>query len=107
MSWITLADLLRVIRHALGREDLAGPVNAVSPHPVPNAAFSRALAAALGRPAFLRVPAWSLRLLLGEMARELLLFSQRAVPARLTAGGFSFEDPGIDQALRRVCNARP
>ena len=105
LSWISLADLIRIVRHLLARDDITGPINAVSPQPVLHADFSRALARVLGRPALLRVPGWSLRAVLGEMGRELLLFSQRVVPARLVAGGFTFDHSAIEEALRHTLGA--
>lgn len=105
LSWIGVVDLIRIVRHTLARDDARGPINAVSPHPVTHADFSRALAGVLRRPAFLRVPGWSLRVLLGEMGRELLLFSQRAVPSRLLAAGFTFDHPGIEDGLRTALAA--
>jgi len=102
LSWIGLRDLIRMVRHLLARDDARGPFNAVSPRPVTHADFSRALARVLARPALLRVPAWLLRAALGEMGRELLLFSQRVVPSRLVAAGFTFDHPDIEDALRHA-----
>ena len=97
MSWIHAADLAGLIRHALSNP-VSGPVNGVSPNPVTNAEFARALAAALGRPAFFRTPAAVLRLMLGEMA-DILLASQRVVPEAAEASGFRFQFPRLDSAL--------
>ena len=102
MSWISLDDLCGAILHALATESLAGPVNAVAPAPVTNREFATTLGRVLGRPAFLRLPAFAVHLLLGEMADELLLASTRAVPARLEATGFAFSDPALEGALRRL-----
>jgi uncharacterized protein (TIGR01777 family) len=102
MSWIALDDLLDVILFCLAHEDVAGPVNAVGPDPVPNREFTRTLARVLRRPAFLPAPAFALRLALGEMADELLLGSQRVVPERLTRAGFSFRFPRLEDALRHM-----
>jgi uncharacterized protein (TIGR01777 family) len=99
LSWITKGDLVRLILFLLGTPDVAGPVNAVAPEPVPNAVFSRALAQALGRPSWLRLPAPVLRAALGEMAELLLLESQRAVPERLLTLGFPFEHRDIATAF--------
>ena len=98
MSWIHIDDLLRVVELALTDEGLSGPVNAVSPEPVRQREFQRALTRKLGRPLWLRVPAWVLNTALGEMA-ELLVRSQRVAPRRLTGQGFEFRYPGIDAAL--------
>ena len=102
MSWIALADLIDAIHHALDTEPLHGPVNAVAPTPVTNAEFTRTLGRVLGRPTtILRVPAFAARLAFGEMADELLLTSQRVMPARLQASGFVFRHPTLEGALRR------
>jgi hypothetical protein len=74
-------------------------VNLTAPEPVTNAAFTRALGKALHRPALVRVPAFALRLAMGEMANQTLLASQRVYPNKLTHAGFHFDHPRIDQAL--------
>jgi uncharacterized protein (TIGR01777 family) len=96
--WIHLDDLVRVVVAALDDATLRGAVNTVAPETVRQAEFARRLGAALGRPAFLPVPAPLLRLLLGELA-DALLSSQRAVPAALTATGFRFAYPTLAGAL--------
>jgi uncharacterized protein len=106
LSWITRTDLLRVIDRALGDDSLRGPVLAVAPAPVTNREFTRALGAALHRPAVFPVPAFVLRLLFGAMADELLLTGQRAMPRRLLAAGFHFEHAALDAALCTLL-ARP
>ncbi len=98
LSWITLADHIRAARFLLGQQGLSGPVNLTAPEPVTNAELTRALAAALHRPAVLQVPAGALRLALGEVSTE-LLGSCRALPARLQEAGFSFQHPTIGAAL--------
>lgn len=105
MSWISLDDLLAAIAHCIATPGLKGPVNAVAPGPVTNAELTRALAAALGRPALLPVPAFALRVLLGEMADELLLASTRVLPRRLLASGFAFRHPALDAALAAMLGA--
>ncbi|HEX3947287.1 MAG TPA: TIGR01777 family oxidoreductase [Acidimicrobiales bacterium] len=99
-SWITLEDHLSVIRRAIDDNRLTGPVNAVAPTPVTNAELTRALGRALHRPARLPVPRPFLELALGrKMAREMVLASQRALPARLVDLGHRFSQPDIDGAL--------
>lgn len=100
VSWIALSDAVRAIVHALGHGELAGPVNTVSPNPVANRDFARAIGRVLRRPAICRLPAFAIRLMLGQMGRELLLASIRAAPARLLASGFSFRHPALEGALR-------
>ncbi|HZV02024.1 MAG TPA: TIGR01777 family oxidoreductase [Planctomycetota bacterium] len=100
MSWISLDDVLGVIGAALFDDRLQGAVNAVAPGAVDNREFSRVLGRVLRRPAFLPLPALAVRLLFGEMGRELLLASQRVRPAALDAAGFRFRHPDLESALR-------
>lgn len=100
-SWITMDDLVRVTSFAVD-SDLEGPLNVVSPNPVTNSQFARALGRALSRPAALPFPSVAARMMFGEMAEEALLTGQRALPARLLDAGFVFEYPELDAALRRA-----
>jgi uncharacterized protein (TIGR01777 family) len=101
MSWIHLEDLCGMILFALGESTLRGVLNATSPHPVTNSEFTRALARGVHRPAMIPVPAFALRLLLGEMS-EVLLGSQRAVPEAALRAGFEFRYPEIGAALFQI-----
>jgi len=101
MPWIHLADEVGLIDLLLHREDCAGPVNACAPQRVRNAEFTVALAHALHRPAFIPVPAWVLKLALGEMS-NLLLTGQRVQPRRATELGYAFKFGQIDAALADV-----
>jgi uncharacterized protein (TIGR01777 family) len=101
MSWIHIADLCDLILFALREPTASGPLNATSPNPVSNADFTRALARVLHRPALLPVPAFTLKLIFGEMA-EVLLASQRAVPDAALRAGFVFQHPEIGAALRSL-----
>jgi uncharacterized protein (TIGR01777 family) len=106
-SWISLEDQVAVIAKAITDEALVGPVNATAPQPVTNGELTRALGRAVSRPAFLRVPATALRLVLGrELADQLLLASQRVRPLRLEAAGYPFIHPTIDEALRVAVGSR-
>jgi uncharacterized protein (TIGR01777 family) len=102
MSWITLEDLVGVIKRALTDESLRGPVNAVAPNAVTNEEFTKAVGHALGRPTFLSMPAFAARLAFGEMADALLLSGSRVEPARLAEAGYEFKHPDIEGALRHV-----
>jgi uncharacterized protein len=102
LSWISLDDAAGAYLHALAREDLSGPVNAVAPSPVTNAEFTAILARVLRRPAFLHAPAFAPRLVLGEVADELLLISMRVHPARLLETGYRFRFPELEPALRHT-----
>jgi len=99
MSWISLDDLVSVILFALDNESVTGAVNAVSPHPVTNAQYTRTLGQILHRPTFFTVPAFVLRFLLGEMAEETLLTSQRVHSGQLEKYGFAFAHPDLTTAL--------
>ena len=100
MSWIHLEDLAALFQFALANP-VSGPVNGVAPNPVINAGFTRALAAAVHRPAIFPVPAFALRLLFGEMS-EILLASQRALPQAAERAGFRFRYPELAPALADV-----
>lgn len=101
-SWLTTDEAARIILFALTNESLSGPVNAVSPHPVTNAEFTKALARTLHRPAFLPMPAFAAKLALGEMANDLILASARVLPRKLESAGYQFLNPEIQGALRHV-----
>ncbi|MFZ2986932.1 TIGR01777 family oxidoreductase [Ideonella sp.] len=96
--WIHLDDALGLIRLALTHGPLSGPVNAVAPQALTQAEFAQALADSFGRRARLAMPAWPLRLLLGEMS-ELLLSGQRVEPTRALGHGYVFRHAGIRTAL--------
>jgi uncharacterized protein len=101
MSWISLDDHLGAITHALGAEELAGPVNSTAPNPVRNRELVATLARVLRRPALVPAPGAALRLALGEFANE-LLSSARVIPRRLLEIGHDFRDPELEPALRRL-----
>lgn len=102
MSWIERDDLARLIAFASTHEAIRGAVNAVAPHAVTNGVFTKALARAMRRPAWFALPRPLLVGVLGDMARELMLASQRAVPAKALDHGFEFRLPEIDAALDRA-----
>lgn len=102
MSWIHLDDLVALFVHALENEQLAGIVNGTAPDPVTNARFTSELGRALSRPTIVPVPAFALRLLLGEMS-QILLASQRVAPERARASGFTFRWPELAPALDDLC----
>jgi uncharacterized protein len=100
LSWITRRDVVAALAFLLRHDDVAGPVNVTAPAPVSNAEFTRALGRSLHRPARLAVPTVALRAVVGsEMTAEFLLASQRALPQKLTAGGFEWADAEIGAAL--------
>jgi len=102
ISWVTLEDIVGIIRFALETNLLSGPANAVSPNPIQNAEFTKALGRVLHRPTIFPAPPFALRLALGEMADSLLLASQRVYPTKLQRLGFRFLHPDLEPALAAV-----
>ena len=99
LPWIHVDDWLALMTELLSNADARGAFNATAPSPATNAQFTRALGRALGRPAFIPVPAFALRTALGELA-DTLLTGQRAVPRRAEQLGFTFRFKEIEPALR-------
>ncbi|MBL9024769.1 MAG: TIGR01777 family oxidoreductase [Myxococcales bacterium] len=99
MSWVAKDDVTRAFGYVLDRPELSGAFNVVAPQPVTNAEFTRALAGALSRPAIVPVPAFALRVALGQMADETVLASQRVRPKRLLEAGFTFSHPDITSGI--------
>jgi uncharacterized protein len=102
MSWVTLEDVVGIIRMAIEKGEVRGAVNVVAPGAVQNAEFTKVLASVLHRPALFPAPAFALRLALGEMADALLLSSQRVVPSRLERSGYGFVHADLAAALTAV-----
>lgn len=102
ISWISLEDLVRLFEFCQRVENVEGPVNAVSPHPVTNREFTKALGAVLHRPTFMAMPAFLARLIFGEMADELLLSSLAVQPQELQQRGFHFHDCELKATLQKI-----
>lgn len=102
MSWVSLADTVRALVFMIDTPELRGPVNVSAPQPVSNAEFTRALGAALHRPTFFPLPGPLARLALGELADVALLAGVRALPRRLLASGFQFEDTNLASYLQKA-----
>jgi uncharacterized protein (TIGR01777 family) len=97
--WISLDDVIGSIRHLL-TSDVAGPVNLTGPDPVTNADFTKELGRQLHRPTVLPVPAFALKLALGEFGRSSVAGGQRALPVRLQGSGYEFTHTDLTSALR-------
>ncbi|MGH9940814.1 MAG: TIGR01777 family oxidoreductase [Pyrinomonadaceae bacterium] len=104
MSWVSLDDVVGVIKYALTNESLRGPINVVAPQAATNEEFTKTLGRVLGRPTLFPAPAFALRLAFGEMADALLLGSTRVEPRRLGAAGYQFQHPRLEGALRSALN---
>jgi uncharacterized protein (TIGR01777 family) len=98
MPMISLRDYLNVVQWAAATENASGPYNLTLPQPTTNAEFTDALAAALHRPRFLRVPTPLIRTALGELSGQ-LIGDVYAVPERLTGDGFVFSDPTVEAVV--------
>jgi uncharacterized protein len=99
MSWVTLEDVVGILRFAIENAPVRGAVNIVSPQPLQNAEFTYVLAKAMHRPALFPAPAFALRLALGEMADALLLSSQRVLPPAIEKLGYRFLHADLTAAL--------
>ena len=102
MPWITLDDVVGAFAFAIQNESLRGAINTVAPQPVTNKEFTKTLGKVLLRPTCLPLPASTARMLIGEMADELLLASTRMVPAKLQQAGFKFQYPELKDALKHL-----
>ncbi len=98
-SWIHIDDLVAAVLHILDTGGLIGPVNMVSPNPVTNAEFTKALGTAVRRPSIVPVPAFVLRLGFGEFAQGGLLASARVIPRKLVDSRFKFQYSELEGAL--------
>jgi uncharacterized protein len=105
VSWVALDDAVGAILHSLSTPGLSGAVNVATPAPVTQSEFAGTLGRVLGRPTLMSVPAFGVRLMLGEMATETVLASQRLVPTRLLATGYAFRWPALEPALRHLLSA--
>jgi len=101
MPWIHLTDMTNLLVFLLEDRGAHGVFNACSPQPVTNKKFTAALAKQLHRVAFIPVPAWLLKILLGEMSR-LLLTGQNATPEKAQAIGFRFVYTDVTLALANI-----
>lgn len=100
ISWIAIDDLVRIIDYAIQHEHLAGPLNAVSSHPITNQEFTQVLGHILRRPTFFSIPAFMVKLIFGQLGEEVLLSSTRVKPKKLEEEGFQFNYPYLEQALK-------
>jgi uncharacterized protein len=100
--WIALDDIPPALLHVLERPEIAGPVNFAAPRAVTNAEFTDTLADVVGRPSFLKVPAFAARLAPGHMSDELLLGGARVLPRVLLESGYPYRSPELKPALKAM-----
>lgn len=106
ISWIHVRDAVELVLTLAESDSASGVYNVTAPAPVTNRQFSRALGAALGRPAFFPTPGWILRIALGKFARTLTM-SQRVVPRRALEAGFRFRFAELEKALQDLLGEAP
>lgn len=102
LCWISREDACRAINFLLKRQEIDGPVNLVAPLLLTQKEFAKIIGKVLSRPGFIPTPAFALKLILGEMAQELLLSGQNVLPQKLQKAGFMFEHPDVETALRCI-----
>ena len=102
ISWVSIDDEVGAIVHALGSDELSGPVNVTAPEPVTAGALARVLGSVLRRPAVVPVPRFALSAVLGPELTGEMLASQRVLPTRISADGYTFRHPELEGALRAV-----
>jgi uncharacterized protein (TIGR01777 family) len=101
-SWIAIDDSIGAMLFLTTKPEISGPVNFAAPNPVTNEEFTKAIAAAVGRPAILRIPSFAARLAPGGMADEILLASTRVAPEKLLEAGYDFRHPDLRPALKAM-----
>ncbi|MCW8831256.1 MAG: TIGR01777 family oxidoreductase, partial [Gammaproteobacteria bacterium] len=99
VSWVSIDDMVDMIKFIIKHDAISGPVNMVSPEPVTNYQLTKALGRTLHRPTIFPMPAFVTSLVFGEMADELLLASTRVKPAKMIAAGYPFHDTTLAHAL--------
>jgi uncharacterized protein len=101
-SWIHLEDEVRAIAFLLENRNAAGAYNLTAPVPVTMKRFAKALGNTLRRHSWLHVPAFIIKLLLGQMGVETILSGQKVIPKKLLDEGFEFKHPEIEGALADI-----
>ena len=104
-SWVHLDDVIGLIMLALQDASISGPMNATAPEPLTNRDFSKTMGKVLGRPSWLPLPAFALKLLLGGVA-DMLAKGQRVIPRKALDHGYQFRDPTAERALRQLFGRR-
>ncbi len=105
MPWIHINDILNLLVFLVNKQNINGIFNGCAPNPVTNKTFTKVLAKHLRRPALLKIPAWLLKLGLGEMSR-LLTTGQQALPDQARINGFDFEFNNLDDALNDLFSSK-
>lgn len=99
LSWIHLTDMVGAIIHCIDHPEVSGPVNMTAPHPVTHRTFADEVRNVTTTIMGIGMPGWLMRLMLGEMADELLLTGQRVVPSKLLSAGYQFQFGALSDAV--------
>jgi uncharacterized protein (TIGR01777 family) len=99
LSWIHLADMVGAIMHCIKNETVSGPVNMTAPNSVTHRSFADEVRNATTTVIGMGMPGWVMRLLVGEMADELLLTGQRVIPTKLLSTGYEFRFGELREAV--------
>ncbi len=99
LSWIHLEDEVKSIKFLMDQSNIRGIVNLTSPEPAKMKEFTRILGKIWKKPAWMRIPGFALKLVLGDMAKEMILASQKVFPRKLLEGGYQFKYPNLEPAL--------
>ena len=99
MPWIHIDDMVGLIELCINNNDISGAINCTAPNPVTNSIFTKTLAGAINRPAIFTMPAFIIKLLMGQMGEELLLNGKKVVPKKALDFGYQFNYQNIEQAL--------
>ncbi|ORU89752.1 MAG: epimerase [Cycloclasticus sp. symbiont of Poecilosclerida sp. M] len=99
MPWIHLDDLVGIILHCIQHDDVNGPINSTSPSPVTNQTFTKTLGKVLKRPTIFPMPAFVIKLLMGQMGEELLLAGKKILPVKALSLSYQFRYKDLESAL--------
>ncbi len=99
LSWIHIQDVVGAVDFFVQNDTLSGIYNLTSPHPATAREFAKSLGPVLGRPSWLHLPAFAVKTLFGDLAREMLLAGQKVKPQRLLEAGYRFQFADMRQAL--------
>ncbi|GHB69190.1 epimerase [Psychrosphaera saromensis] len=102
MPWIHIDDMIGLIDLCINNKDISGAINCTAPNPVTNLTFTKTLAAAINRPAIFPMPAFVIKLLMGQMGEELLLNGKKVVPKKALDFGYQFKYQQLDIALKDI-----
>jgi uncharacterized protein (TIGR01777 family) len=102
MPWIHIDDMIGLIDLCINNKDISGAINCTAPNPVTNSTFTKTLAAAINRPTIFPMPAFVIKLLMGQMGEELLLNGKKVVPQKALDFGYQFKYQNIEKALAAI-----